>query len=95
MIGVMAAQVLRLKAGSGRGTGLAAGFVAASIVVVVCAAVRFWRQQRAMVGGKVWAGGFEMIVIAVVSVVVSFGLGSGGWMRLMLDSLRLRLWRFL
>jgi uncharacterized membrane protein YidH (DUF202 family) len=71
MIGVSAAQLLRLKGGSGLGTALAAAFVSSSIVVLLCGAFRFWRQQSAMVKGKVWAGGFEMVIIGIVCVVVS------------------------
>ncbi|KAF2459754.1 hypothetical protein BDY21DRAFT_281242 [Lineolata rhizophorae] len=52
------------------GTPLAAVFVGSSVVVVLVGAFRFWRQQNAMVRGKVHAGGWEISLIMVWSVVV-------------------------
>jgi hypothetical protein len=69
------AQLLRLETvgsvGAGLATGLTMGFVGGSIVVVIVGAIRFWRQQTAMVKGMGYAGGYDMVVIWVVSVAVS------------------------
>lgn len=52
------------------GEPLAGCFISASIVVVLLGAIRFWRQQNAMVRGKVWAGGWEIVLIMVLSILV-------------------------
>lgn len=46
-------------------------FQCAALVMVLLGAVRYWRQQEAMAVGRVWAGGWEMGVIAVGSLLVS------------------------
>jgi len=50
------------------GIPLAACFIGSAIVVVLLGAVRFWRQQRAIVRGKVWAGGWEINVVMGMSI---------------------------
>jgi len=77
MMGVVIAQLLRLNAVQGPdgmpvgGVPLAGACVAGSLVVVLTGAVRFWRQQGAMVKGKVWAGGAEVWVMWGVVAAVS------------------------
>jgi uncharacterized membrane protein YidH (DUF202 family) len=80
MVGVIIAQLFRLQASAlpdGRvgyfvlGVPLAACFICGSIVVVVLGALRFWRQQTAMVRGKVWVGGWEVLGIMGTGVLVS------------------------
>jgi hypothetical protein len=68
---VTIAQLLRLNEGEAAGTWLATAFVGGSVVVTVAGAIRFWRQQIAMVRGKVLASGWEMGVIIVVAIAVS------------------------
>ncbi|KAF2400401.1 hypothetical protein EJ06DRAFT_530379 [Trichodelitschia bisporula] len=53
------------------GTPLAACFIAGAIITVTAGAIRFWRQQRAMAQGKVFAGGWEMVLIMVLSILLS------------------------
>ncbi|KAF2754099.1 cation efflux protein [Pseudovirgaria hyperparasitica] len=45
------------------GKALAATFQAAALVVVLVGAYRFWRQQNALVRGKVYARGWELMVV--------------------------------
>jgi uncharacterized membrane protein YidH (DUF202 family) len=76
--GVTIAQLFRL-AGSitpgqkplAPGLPLAACFIISAMLVVLLGAVRFWRQQTAMARGKVWAGGFEILLIIALFVLVS------------------------
>jgi uncharacterized membrane protein YidH (DUF202 family) len=56
------------------GIPLGACFIICAILVVLLGAFRFWRQQNAMVRGKVWAGGWEINVIMVGSILVSVAL---------------------
>lgn len=81
MVGVMIAQLFRLQTSAlpGGGIGyfvlgipLAACFICGSIVVSVLGALRFWKQQTAMVRGKVWAGGWEVLGIMGTGILVSF-----------------------
>lgn len=83
MTGILIAQLFRLQHTSAPnltfgffvvGVPLAAIFIFAAIVIVCIGAFRFWRQQSAMVRGKVWAGGWEVNVIMVGSILVSTGL---------------------
>ncbi|KAF2186968.1 hypothetical protein K469DRAFT_629751 [Zopfia rhizophila CBS 207.26] len=53
------------------GIPLAATFIAFGLVVLLIGAWRFWRQQNAMIRGKVYAGGWEVTMIMVLSVIVS------------------------
>ena len=52
------------------GIPLACIFIGAAMVVQLMGTYRFWRQQNAMLRGKVHAGGWEINVIAVVYLVV-------------------------
>jgi hypothetical protein len=73
---VTIAQLLRLSAGKAEGTWLATAFVGGAVVVSIAGAIRFWRQQMAMVRGSVFAGGWEMGIICLVAVAVSFFLST-------------------
>ncbi|KAI9807000.1 MAG: hypothetical protein M1833_002658 [Piccolia ochrophora] len=53
------------------GKPLAASCQAAAIGVSMLGALRFWRQQNAILRGKVWAGGFELDVIGITFALVS------------------------
>jgi hypothetical protein len=44
------------------------------MVILLVGAVRFWRQQSALVRGKIHAGGWELSGIMVFSVLVSVTL---------------------
>lgn len=56
------------------GFAVAVCFIIAAVLVVLLGAVRYWRQQTAMARGKVWAGGFELLLI--MGLVISV---SGNW----------------
>jgi uncharacterized membrane protein YidH (DUF202 family) len=56
------------------GIPLAASFIGFGMVVLLLGAFRFWRQQNAMVRGKVFAGGWEVGVVMCGSIVVSVSL---------------------
>lgn len=80
MVGALIAQLFRLQPSPNPdpvlgyfvlGIPLAAVFICAAIVVTVLGAWRFWRQQNAMVRGKIHAGGWEILVIMVGSLLVS------------------------
>ncbi|KAF2442177.1 hypothetical protein P171DRAFT_523047 [Karstenula rhodostoma CBS 690.94] len=53
------------------GVPLAAAFIALGMLVLVVGAVRFWRQQRALVRGRVWAGGWEIVGVMGVSLAIT------------------------
>ncbi|KAF2707607.1 hypothetical protein K504DRAFT_458104 [Pleomassaria siparia CBS 279.74] len=53
------------------GTPLAAIFIGLGMIVLLIGAFRFWRQQNAIVRGKVHAGGWEITSIMVFSIIVS------------------------
>lgn len=55
------------------GVPLATACNGAAAVVVLLGAYRFWRQQNALARGKVHAGGWEMMVIGAVVLLVGFG----------------------
>ncbi|KAF2675493.1 hypothetical protein BT63DRAFT_475097 [Microthyrium microscopicum] len=77
---VVAAQLLKLNSTSGEagsmfgGESLAAGFVAGAIVVVLVGYLRFWRQQKAMSLGKVWAGGWELWIVGGSFVALTIAM---------------------
>lgn len=84
MLGVIIAQLFRLQhslhpdaeLGFFRvGIPLASVFIGMAIVVAVLGAVRFWKQQSAILRDKVWAGGWEIMVIIVLSVIVCVNWG--------------------
>ncbi len=83
MLGVVVAQLFRLQHSLNPEATL--GFYAAGVplatvcngaatVVVLLGACRFWRQQSALARGKVHVGGWEIIIIGLVVLLV--GLGS-------------------
>jgi uncharacterized membrane protein YidH (DUF202 family) len=83
MTGVIIAQLFRLQRARSpspafgffvSGEPLAACFIVSSIVVVLLGAFRFWRQQGAMVRGKVWAGGWEILAVMGVGMALCIAL---------------------
>ena len=79
MTGVILAQLFRLQHSLHPdehlgfyvlGIPLASTFIACAIAVALLGAFRFWRQQSAIVRGKVLAGGWEVLVIMGGSLVV-------------------------
>ncbi|EOA86403.1 hypothetical protein ACJQWK_05907 [Exserohilum turcicum] len=58
------------------GRPLSATFICLAIVVLIIGALRFWRLQRALVGGKALAGGWE--VSAIMGLVTCLLLGTFG-----------------
>jgi uncharacterized membrane protein YidH (DUF202 family) len=83
MTGVVIAQLFRLQHSFTPsqnfgffvvGIPLGSCFIIAAMIVIFLGAFRFWRQQKAMVRGKIWAGGWEINVIMVGSVLVSLAL---------------------
>ena len=50
---------------------LSAIFQCAALCIVLVGGIRFWRQQSAMAIGRVHAGGWEVIAVAVGSFLVS------------------------
>ena len=80
MSGVLTAQLLRLQHAPSPnpkmgffvlGVPLAATFIVLGMLVLMIGAWRFWRQQRAMIRGKVLAGGWEICGIMVLAFLVS------------------------
>lgn len=81
MVGVTIAQLFRLQSEPlpggalgyyAIGVPLGAAFILSAIVVVSLGAVRYLRQQRAMTRGKVHAGGWEVISVMGIALLVSF-----------------------
>ena len=81
MTGVTIAQLFRLQHSYNpkkdfgffaTGTPLAACFILAATIVLSLGAIRFWRQQSAIVRGKVIAGGWEINIIMIGSILVSW-----------------------
>lgn len=79
MVGVTVAQLFRLQSEplpNGElgyyaiGIPLAAAFIVSAIAVATLGAVRYWRQQRAMTRGKVHAGGWEVLAVMGISILV-------------------------
>ncbi len=80
MAGVIIAQLFRLQHTANPnlnlgffvlGIPLAAVFIGFGMVVLLIGAFRFWRQQNAIIRGKVYAGGWEITAIMVFSIIVS------------------------
>ncbi|KAK7725988.1 hypothetical protein SLS57_003577 [Botryosphaeria dothidea] len=78
MTGVIIAQLMRFQHAPNPdprfgyyvlGKPLAVVFIVAAIIVVALGAIRFWRQQNAMVRGKVHAGGWEILAIMAGSLL--------------------------
>ena len=80
MSGVIIAQLFRLQHASNPnmslgffvlGIPLAAIFIGFGMVVLLIGAFRFWRQQNAIIRGKVHAGGWEITSMMGFSIIVS------------------------
>jgi uncharacterized membrane protein YidH (DUF202 family) len=80
MTGVITAQLFRLQHSMNPnsdigfyviGVPLAATFIAIGMVVLLIGAYRFFKQQHAMIRGKVHAGGWELTVIMLLCISVS------------------------
>lgn len=80
MMGVITAQLFRLQHSVNPnpslgffvlGIPLAAIFIGTAIVVLLLGAFRFWKQQNALVRGKIHAGGWEINTIMGLAIVVS------------------------
>jgi uncharacterized membrane protein YidH (DUF202 family) len=80
MTGVVIAQLFRLQHTENPnrtfgfyvlGIPLAACFIGFGAVVLLVGALRFWRQQEAMIRGKVLRGGWEITLIMIFSIAVS------------------------
>lgn len=79
MLGVIIAQLFRLNHSASPdpvlgffvvGVPLATVCNATAMVVIVLGAYRFWRQQSAMVRGKIYAGGWEILTIGALIALV-------------------------
>ncbi|KAF2464032.1 uncharacterized protein BDR25DRAFT_337570 [Lindgomyces ingoldianus] len=79
MTGVLTAQLFRLQHSVNPsptfgffvlGIPLAATFIGFGMIVLLIGAFRFWRQQRAMIRGKIYAGGWEIAAIMGLSIVL-------------------------
>ncbi|KAE9981539.1 hypothetical protein EG328_011576 [Venturia inaequalis] len=89
MTGVTIAQLFRIQHSYNpeqdfgffvTGTPLAACFIIAAIIVLSLGAIRFWRQQSAIVRGKVIAGGWEinfLMIMAILLCVTLFAIVVG------------------
>lgn len=83
MLGTIVAQLFRLQHTEKpnphigyfvAGTPLAAVLIIAGMAVLLFGAYRTWRQQNAMLRGKIHAGGWEMNAIAAVCLLVTLAL---------------------
>ena len=79
MIGVVVAQFFRLQHTIDPSTTfgyfllgkpLAIILEFAAMITALVGAHRFWRQQTAMMRGKCWAGGWEIVVIGAGGILV-------------------------
>lgn len=79
MVGIVIAQLFRLQHSINPSTSmgffkvgvpLAATFEAMAILVAMLGACRFWRQQHAMLSGRIRASGWEVETIMVLSILV-------------------------
>ena len=80
MAGVLTAQLFHLQRSVNPnmtmgffviGIPLSATFIGFGIVVLFVGAYRFWLQQNAMVMGKIYAGGWDINCIMILSILVS------------------------
>lgn len=78
MLGVIIAQFLRLQRSENpdpnfgffvSGIPLASICIIAAVIVLLVGTFRFWRQQNAILRGKVYAGGWEIATIFVTSLM--------------------------
>ncbi|OCK77088.1 hypothetical protein K432DRAFT_384972 [Lepidopterella palustris CBS 459.81] len=79
MMGVVIAQLFRLQHSVNPnlkvgyfvlGVPLAVSFIGSAIIVLLLGAFRFWRQQNALVRGKIYAGGWEITTIMILCIVL-------------------------
>lgn len=86
MLSVIIAQLFRLEHAQrpdkvfgyfALGIPLACVCTGTAIVVLLLGAHRFWRQQNAILRGKVHAGGWEMLVIGLMIALVGLCLSCG------------------
>lgn len=86
MLSVIIAQLFRLEHAQSPdqvfgyftlGIPLACVCTGAAIIVLLLGAYRFWRQQNAILRGKVHAGGWEMLVIGLTITLVGLCLSCG------------------
>ena len=52
------------------GIPLAATLIGAGILILLFGAHRTWRQQHALLCGKIWAGGWEVVAVIIVCLLV-------------------------
>jgi hypothetical protein len=78
MQGIMIAQLFRLQTAQSTrfdfytvGIPLSVAFQSCAVLVAVMGAYRFWRQQNAIARGTVFAGGWEINCIGLLSLFVS------------------------
>lgn len=80
MLGVVTAQLFRLQrqimpdAGIGYfllGVPLAVTCIICAVLLVLLGGYRFWRQQQALVRGKIYAGGWEVKLIVITGFMVN------------------------
>ncbi|KAF2682535.1 hypothetical protein K458DRAFT_444171 [Lentithecium fluviatile CBS 122367] len=83
MTGIVVAQLFRLQHSINPnpelgffviGVPLAAVFIGSGMVILLIGAFRFWRQQQAMIRGKVYAGGWELSGIMLLSILICTAL---------------------
>lgn len=81
MLGTLIAQLFRLQHSGNPGTTLgfyeigvplATACNGAAAIVVLLGAYRFWRQQNALARGKVYAGGWEVVGIGLLVLLVGY-----------------------
>lgn len=79
MLGIVVAQLFRLQHSIDPshtfgyfilGKPLAAVLEVVAMVTALIGAHRYWRQQTAMMRGKCWAGGWELVVIGTGALLV-------------------------
>ena len=84
MLAVVIAQLFRLQHSEAPsktlgffvlGIPLACVLIVAAMLVQVLGTIRFWRQQNAILRGKVHVGGWELNAIGVTVFTVRFALG--------------------
>ena len=80
MAGVLTAQLFHLQRSVSPnpmmgffviGIPLSATFVGFGMLVLLVGAYRFWLQQNAMIRGKVYAGGWDINCLMILSILVS------------------------
>ena len=81
IVGIVIAQLFRLQHTENPsvdigffviGIPLAATCIVAAMLVMFLGCYRFWRQQNAMLRGKVHAGGWELDMVAFIALIVCF-----------------------